>query len=99
MRAHISCAIAMSGNVTGASQRKRNPCWAPACEYVAMPDGSSSEAPVVSPGPSVFQYSSAFRNGVLLMIARSALPAASTTSSIATAGASAIRSTSFFAMW
>src|SRR5436853_1925093 len=30
-----------------------NPTWAPAWLYVPMPEGSSSEAPVMSPGPSL----------------------------------------------
>jgi hypothetical protein len=32
-----------------------SPKAAPACEYVAIPDGSSSLAPVTKPGPSFFQ--------------------------------------------
>ena len=32
-----------------------NPNLAPAIEYVAMADGSLSEAPVIKPGPSDFQ--------------------------------------------
>src|SRR5437762_7985861 len=39
------------GNVTSAVQRHENPKAAPACAYVPMPDGSSSEAPVTRPGP------------------------------------------------
>src|SRR5690349_15951527 len=31
------------------------PNCAPACEYVAMPLGSSSAAPVIKPGPSVLR--------------------------------------------
>lgn len=31
------------------------PNIAPACEYVAMPEGSSSLAPVTKPGPNNFQ--------------------------------------------
>lgn len=33
-----------------------NPKAAPACEYVAIPEGSSSLAPVTKPGPIIFQY-------------------------------------------
>jgi hypothetical protein len=46
---------AMSGNVTSAVQRVESPYNAPACEYVAMPEGSSSLEPVTSPGPRIFQ--------------------------------------------
>lgn len=38
-----------------ASHNSWNPNLAPAWEYVAIPDGSSSDAPVVSPGPSMCQ--------------------------------------------
>jgi hypothetical protein len=38
--------------VISAVQRSLVPSCAPAIEYVAMPDGSSSAAPVMMPGPS-----------------------------------------------
>src|SRR2546430_14083360 len=43
----------MGGREKGGSHG--GPCrvLAPACEYVAMPLGSSSAAPVIKPGPSV----------------------------------------------
>ncbi|MFI5425017.1 MAG: hypothetical protein WB706_08285 [Nitrososphaeraceae archaeon] len=31
------------------------PNLAPACEYVAIPEGSSSAAPVTTPGPNDFR--------------------------------------------
>jgi hypothetical protein len=34
-----------------ASHNIPRPNPAPACEYVAIPDGSSSDAPVIRPGP------------------------------------------------
>src|SRR5205823_6289634 len=40
------------GHTNRAVQRSVVPCWAPAIEYVAIPDGSSSAAPVITPGPS-----------------------------------------------
>ena len=50
--AHISCIDAINGNVMRDVQSVVNPNLAPAWEYVAIPDGSSSLAPVISPGPS-----------------------------------------------
>jgi hypothetical protein len=41
----------MRGQVINAVHSNAVPCCAPAMEYVAMPDGSSSAAPVVNPGP------------------------------------------------
>src|SRR4029077_14304827 len=41
----------MSGNEKSAVQRGRYPNVAPATEYVEMPEGSSSAAPVIRPGP------------------------------------------------
>ena len=35
----------------------------PATEYVAMPDGSSSAAPVMTPGPSDFKSNRVHRTG------------------------------------
>src|ERR1039458_7837530 len=52
IRAHIICTAAMSGQVRRAVQRRLVPSCAPAMEYVAIPEGSSSAAPVMSPGPS-----------------------------------------------
>src|SRR5436190_6538599 len=51
MRAHIICTAAMSGHVISDVQRSPVPSCAPAMEYVAIPEGSSSAAPVISPGP------------------------------------------------
>jgi len=48
-----SWTAAISGNVTIAVHSIPNPSDAPATEYVVMPLGSSSEAPVTSPGPSI----------------------------------------------
>src|SRR5256885_16204040 len=39
------------GNMTGPAQRSAGPNFAPALAYVPMADGSSSEAPVISPNP------------------------------------------------
>ena len=41
----------MRGQVRSAVHRREVPNRAPAIEYVAMPDGSSSAAPVTTPGP------------------------------------------------
>src|SRR5712671_1991639 len=49
--AQMNCTAAIIGSVTGAIQSVAKPNDAPAWVYVPMPDGSSSEAPVISPGP------------------------------------------------
>ena len=41
------------GKTNKAVQNVLSPKAAPACEYVAIPDGSSSLAPVTRPGPSL----------------------------------------------
>src|ERR1700731_844894 len=53
----------MSGQVSSAVHRSLVPSCAPATEYVAMPDGSSSAAPVITPGPSDFDSSRIHRTG------------------------------------
>ena len=50
-RPAVSCTAAASGHVNNAVHRKSNRNAAPTCEYVPMPEGSSSEAPVTIPGP------------------------------------------------
>src|SRR5437764_456300 len=55
MRAHIICTAAISGHVRKAVQIRLVPNCAPAIEYVAMPEGSSSAAPVMRPGPRLPQ--------------------------------------------
>ena len=51
IRAHISCMLIINGVVNSAVHNNDIPATAPACEYVAIPDGSSSDAPVIIPGP------------------------------------------------
>ena len=51
-RAHMSCTPAISGNEKSAVHSGAYPNDAPVTEYVEMPDGSSSAAPVTKPGPS-----------------------------------------------
>ena len=63
MRAHIICTAAISGHVSSAVQRSLVPSCAPAMEYVAIPDGSSSAAPVMIPGPSDFSSDRSQRDG------------------------------------
>jgi hypothetical protein len=41
----------MRGHVKTAVHKSEVPNWAPAMEYVAIPEGSSSAAPVITPGP------------------------------------------------
>src|SRR5438105_2124481 len=50
--AQVSRAAIINGNVNKAVQSVAKPSEAPATAYVPMPEGSSSEAPVTSPGPS-----------------------------------------------
>ena len=52
IRTAISCTAIISGKVKGIVQSIELPVLAPAIEYVAIPDGSSSEAPVTKPGPN-----------------------------------------------
>src|SRR3569623_1500608 len=51
--AEISCTAAISGKVISSTHPRPMPYCAPTCEYVAMPDGSSSDAPVIRPGPII----------------------------------------------
>src|SRR5919204_678915 len=55
MRAHIAWTATIRGQHATDVQSSVVPSWAPAIEYVAIPDGSSSAAPVTMPGPSDFQ--------------------------------------------
>ena len=48
----MNCTVAISGQVISAVQSSDVPSAAPALEYVAMPAGSSSAAPAITPGPS-----------------------------------------------
>src|SRR5579863_2454114 len=63
MRAHIICTAAINGHVSSAVHSNLVPSCAPAMEYVAMPDGSSSAAPVMMPGPSDFSSARIQRDG------------------------------------
>ena len=51
IRAHMNCTQAISGQVMSAVHNSEVPNCAPTIEYVAMPEGSSSAAPAVTPGP------------------------------------------------
>src|SRR6202049_1355487 len=53
-RPHQECSTEKFGSI---------PSCAPATEYVAMPDGSSSAAPVMTPGPSDFNSNRLHRAG------------------------------------
>src|SRR5262245_59861591 len=55
MSALISWIAAISGKVNSITQLILVPNAAPTCEYVAIPLGSSSEAPVIRPGPRTDQ--------------------------------------------
>ena len=60
MRPHISCTAAMKGKEKGAVQSCWRPKAAPVCAYVPMPEGSSSEAPVMNPGPKLLSIRLSF---------------------------------------
>src|SRR4051794_31248602 len=49
--AQTNCTTYIIGNVNNAVHSVEKPSAAPACAYVPMPDGSSSDAPVIRPGP------------------------------------------------
>src|SRR5512141_2873455 len=51
IRAQVIWTAAIRGHVSQAVQSKALPSWAPAIEYVAIPEGSPSAAPVMRPGP------------------------------------------------
>src|SRR5947207_11417793 len=55
MRAQTSCTATINGSVSSAVHNVAYPNDAPATAYVAIPLGSSSEAPVTRPGPSFFR--------------------------------------------
>jgi hypothetical protein len=50
-RAHIICTAVISGNENRAVHNGAYPNAAPVTEYVEIPEGSSSAAPVMRPGP------------------------------------------------
>ena len=56
VRSHVSWTAAISGNVKRLVHNSPKRNCAPACAYVAIPDGSSSDAPVTNPGPSARRY-------------------------------------------
>src|SRR3954453_3421551 len=51
-RAHINCTPTISGRNKSAVHSGLYPNEDPVTEYVAMPEGASSAAPVITPGPS-----------------------------------------------
>src|SRR5436853_7930640 len=55
IRAQVSCTATIKGKVNNAVQRVAKPNPAPATAYVAIPEGSWSDAPVINPGPSNFK--------------------------------------------
>src|SRR4030088_3559357 len=52
-RAHVFWTAAISGKVRSAIQSVWSPRLAPATAYVPIPLGSSSDAPVMKPGPRI----------------------------------------------
>src|SRR5947207_12139530 len=56
------CTASISGKDHRDNHNGARPSDAPACEYVPMLDGSSSDAPVIRPGPRTFRK----RNSELL---------------------------------
>jgi hypothetical protein len=55
MRAHIICTALIKGIWRTVVQSSPYLKAAPACEKVTIPEGSSSAAPVISPGPKEFR--------------------------------------------
>ncbi len=55
-RAAVSCTADASGRQRGAIHTRSKRNLAPTCEYVPMPAGSSSAAPVMKPGPVRLKY-------------------------------------------
>src|SRR5438552_10077190 len=51
IRAQVNCTAVIIGNVISAVHSVAKPNDAPATAYVPMPEGSSSDAPVIKPGP------------------------------------------------
>src|SRR2546427_1192734 len=70
MRAQTSCTAIISGSVSTAVHNVAYPNDAPATAYVAIPLGSSSDAPVTRPGPSFFRNA---RLGTAAIVPLSAL--------------------------
>src|SRR5258708_25849338 len=70
MRALISGPADMSGKLNSIVQPSAYPNRAPTCEYVAIPLGSSSDAPVTNPGPSRRQRGRSFGSVVSTLWAR-----------------------------
>src|SRR3990167_4726645 len=72
IRALISWTAIINGKEKSDAQSMPNPNLAPAIEYVAMADGSLSDAPVIKPGPSDFQnfFSLGGIQLILLIISR-----------------------------
>src|SRR5437660_12865485 len=75
MRAQTSCIATISGNVSTAVHKDAYPNDAPATAYVAIPLGSSSDAPVTRPGPSFFKNARLATAAIVPLSACSAQPA------------------------
>jgi len=63
MRAHIPCITAIIGVEMRTNHSIEYPVVAPATEYVDIPEGSSSDAPAISPGPSARKNRAIGANG------------------------------------
>src|SRR5580765_4182930 len=66
-RAHINWTAVINGNENSAVQSGAYPKAAPTTEYVEIPDGSSSAAPVIRPGPSAERYPRNERDRTVLL--------------------------------
>jgi hypothetical protein len=53
--AQVNCTAVIIGNVANAVHNMEDPNDALARAYVPMPDGSSSDAPVINPGPRILR--------------------------------------------
>src|SRR5919197_2507602 len=63
--AHISWTTVIIGYKANTNQAIPKPNCAPACEYVAIPDGSASDAPVIIPGPNLLRIVLCKEDGLL----------------------------------
>jgi len=76
IRAQVNCTAVIIGKVMSAVHNAPNPNDAPATAYVPMPEGSSSDAHVINPGPRIINKRKSgfdltvFLDGLLIYVYR-----------------------------
>jgi len=76
IRAQVNCTAVIIGKVMSAVHNAPNPNDAPATAYVPMPEGSSSDAQVINPGPRIINNRESgfdltiFLDGLLIYVYR-----------------------------